>query len=494
MSNPSKLTHSDELIASKESILDNKPERPHESASQKVKDAAKAGIRTKAERFAKQVEQNGNSNPAIHGAMDGYDLPPELLNTLDQVRMYRLRQIQRQLRKENLPGVILLNTVNTRYATDVVDQTLYSSHFETRFVYVPAEDGRLATVIDYAYLPFLSEGIPTSYPATPDDVFPAYYYFAAGQNAEMWADKFAALADRLTKEFAGGSNIVAVDGLSQLGVSAIERLPVVPGQGPYKVVDGQKAVQQARAIKSDLEIPFIQYCLDKVCQPSLKEVNDITDKLSGGETENFIFSKIAQKNLDEGGQWLEPRRVPSGERTWPELREASWKTLEKDELLSITTDVISCFGYQISCARTWIVNPTNTNPQLHEKYKALYKVAYEQIQHNIRNLKAGATFESLSRNAYAVPARYKANQTPIIYQGVGMSNEWPTIPNAGLWSKLGYDGVLAKGMVIGVQSYISDADENTVSPWGIRLETMVHVTDWGPVELLGYPYDAYLLS
>ena len=494
MSNPSMLTHSDELIASKESILDNKPERPHEDASAEEKAAARTAVKEKAEQFAKQVEKNGNSDPAIHGAMDGYELPPELSNSLDQARLYRLRQLQKHLRAENLPGVFLFNPVNTRYASDVTDQTLYSSHFETRMVYVPAAEGRLATVIDYGYLPFTSEGIPTSYPVTPDDVFPAYYYFAAAQNSRKWADNFAQLVDRLIREFQPESNIVAVDGLSQLGVDAIRKLTTTAKEVPCKVVDAQKPVQRARAIKSNLEIPFIQYCLDQACQPALQAANEITDKLADGVTENYIFSKLAQKNIDQGGQWLETRRVTSGERTWPEFREASWKTLKADELVSITTDMISCFGYQVSCGRTWIVNPTSANPALHEEYKALYKVAYEQIQQNKKKLVAGATFKELSKNSYAVPDQYKANQTPIIYQGVGMSNEWPTIPNAELWNELGYEGVLESGMVLSVQSYISYAEDATPSPWGIRLETMVHVTKQGPVELFSYPYDAYLLS
>ena len=59
-------------------------------------------------------------------------------------------------------------------------------------------------------------------------------------------------------------------------------------------------------------------------------------------------------------------------------------------------DMIGPMGYCADISRTWLCGPGKPSKQ----QKALYKLAYEEVHHNISVLKAGMTFREFSRKAF----------------------------------------------------------------------------------------------
>lgn len=93
--------------------------------------------------------------PVQNGAMD-HSVPPK---DLDAVRRYRLGRLQSEMQRLYVPALLLLDPVNTRYATDCTNMQIWCMHFENRCVFVPANGP--VTLLDYADMPFMAEGLPT---------------------------------------------------------------------------------------------------------------------------------------------------------------------------------------------------------------------------------------------------------------------------------------------------------------------------------------------
>ena len=65
-----------------------------------------------------------------------YSAPPV---DLDTVRLYRLNRVRGELQKRDYAAVVLLDPINTRYATDVTNMQVWSMHNEQRYVLVFAD-------------------------------------------------------------------------------------------------------------------------------------------------------------------------------------------------------------------------------------------------------------------------------------------------------------------------------------------------------------------
>jgi Xaa-Pro dipeptidase len=132
-----------------------------------------------------------------HGALEHTDPPTDL----DAVRLYRLDRLRSEMRRRDIAGLLLFDQINTRYATDATNMQVWSSHYETRCVFV-ALDGPVV-LFDYADHPHLAEGLPT---VDEYRVMPSFYYFTAGPHAEEQARRFAdQIADLMRRH--GGATV-----------------------------------------------------------------------------------------------------------------------------------------------------------------------------------------------------------------------------------------------------------------------------------------------
>jgi len=411
----------------------------------------------------KRLKQR-NAAPVQHGAME-YSEPP---TDLDDVRLYRLNRIRDELKKHDYAGALLFDPLNTRYATDSTNMQIWCMHYETRCVLIMA-DGPVV-LFDYANLAHLAEGLPT---IDEYRVMNVFYYFAAGTSSEAWAKKFGQQIDDVLEKHGGANRRLAVDRLSHVGIDALRSLGI-------EIFDGQEVTEIARSIKSAGEVRLMEASID-VCQTGMTAMQE---SLQAGITENALWAILQEANTRLGGEWLETRLLSSGDRTNPWFRECSMRTIEDGDMVCFDTDLIGPYGYCADISRAWVCGGNGNDEQ-----KRLYRYAYEQLQHNIELLKPGASFRDVSMQSWQIPPEFSRNTYDCIVHGVGLSDEWPSIPCARDFDDLGYDGEIMPGMVLAAESYIGTEG----GAEGIKLEQMILITESGNRLLSDYPFEKQLL-
>ena len=87
------------------------------------------------------------------------------------------------------------------------------------------------------------------------------------------------------------------------------------------------------------------------------------------------------------------------------------------------------------------------------------------------------------------PEEFMARRYPVMSHGIGMADEWPSIPWPVDWDKEGYDGVLEENMAICIESYIG----SEFGGEGVKLEEQIVVTKDGYQQMSTFPYEYSLL-
>lgn len=413
----------------------------------------------------KFIDQSNEKEQAVqHGAM-AFTTPP---TDLDEVRLYRLERIRKELRKHDYAGILLFDPLNTRYATDSSNMQIWCMHYETRCVLVMT-DGPVV-LFDYANLPFLAEGLPT---IDEYRVMDAYYYFAAGSNSQAWSKEFGHQINDVITAHGGGNRRLAIDRLSHQGADAIR-------SNNIEIFDGQEVTELARVIKSPGEIILMKTAI-ATCEKGMAAMHKA---LQPGITENALWAKLQEVNIASGGEWIETRLLASGPRTNPWFHECSMRTIEEGDMVSFDTDLVGPYGYCADISRAWVCG---NKPS--EEQKRLYQYSYEQVQHDVDILKPGMTFKEVAEAAWPIPSEFNANRYGCMIHGVGLADEWPSIPYPSDYEKYGYEGVLEANMILSVESFIGSESGRE----GVKLEEMVLITETGVERLSSYPFEESML-
>ena len=395
-----------------------------------------------------------------HGAMEYSEAPVDL----DVVRLYRLGRLRDELIKRDYAGALLFDQINTRYATDATNMQVWSSHYETRCVFVPAEGP--VVLFDYANHPHLAEDLPT---VDEYRVMPSFYYFAAGANAADQAREFGRQIIDLMKAHGAGNKRLAIDRLSHMGVDAIRA-------GGIEVMDGLAVAEHAREVKSAEELVLMRKSI-AVCEAGMGAMHEA---LEPGVTENALWARLHQTNIALGGEWIETRLLSSGPRTNPWFRECSMREIEKGDMVSFDTDLIGPYGYCADISRAWVCGAKPSDEQ-----RRLYAKAVEQIEHNKGVLKAGKSFREVSEQAWPIPEEFASRRYSSLIHGVGLADEYPSIKHWSDFDAKGYDGVLKAGTTLCVESFIGVEGGRE----GVKLEEQVLITEDGIEQLSSYPLE-----
>jgi len=408
--------------------------------------------------------QSRGRAPVQHGAME-YSTPP---TDLDEVRLYRLGRIRQELRRHDYAGVLLFDPLNIRYATDSSNMQVWCTHFETRCALIMT-DGPVV-LFDYNDLEFLVDGLPT---IDEYRLMKVFYYFAAGPNAKEWAKEFGNQIDDVMTEHSAGNRRLAIDRLSHLGTDAIRSHGI-------EIFDGQEVTEIARSIKSPGEIVLVEASVEVAHQGMAA----MQAALQPGISENALWAKLQEVNIRMGGEWIETRLLTSGHRTNPWFRECSMRAIEEGDLVSFDTDMIGPYGYCADISRAWLCGNDPTSEQ-----RRLYSNAYEQVHRNIELLRPGTSFREYSQKSWAIPPEFAKLSYDCIIHGVGLADEWPSIPCWADFERYGYDGMIQPGMILCVESYIGNEGGHE----GVKLEQMVLITDDGNRVLSTYAFEEELL-
>ena len=203
-------------------------------------------------------------------------------------------------------------------------------------------------------------------------------------------------------------------------------------------------------------------------------------------SENELWSVLHQGVIALGGDYVETRLLSSGPRTNPWFQETGDRRLSENEIVALDTDVVGCHGYYCDFSRTFHTGPADPTPRQRE----LYRVAREQVHHNLQLLRAGTSFREYSERAWEIPERFVANRYYLSAHGCGMTGEYPYLYHAMDFEQSGYDGVIEPGMTLCVESYIGEENGRE----GVKLEQQVLITEDGQELLSTFPFESALLD
>ncbi len=386
------------------------------------------------------------------------------------LRAYRLRRVREQLRAHDYAACLLLDPINIRYATGSRNYTMFQMHTPSRYLFVPSEGP--VTLFDAEVVHHVARGLETI-----DEIRPAklFNFFFSGSRLREFLDGWASEIADLFHSRAGGSKRLAVDRCDVLCGDALRR------QG-IDLFDGQGPLELARAIKSSEEI----LCMNVALSVADIAMARMREALKPGITENELWSVLYQTNVAMGGEWLDARLLVSGDRTNPWFQECSDRRIRPGDLVAFDTDMPGPFGYCADVSRTFHCGPGK--PSTHQR--DLYKLAYEELQHNLALVKAGVTFRELAERAYRQPPEYVGNRYMLLAHGIGMCDEWPSIYYRQDFDRIGYDGVLEENMTICLESYMGEVGGRE----GVKLEQQILITTDGYELLSHFPFEEELLA
>jgi Xaa-Pro dipeptidase len=401
--------------------------------------------------------------PSLDRASRGSDID------LPSVRAYRLGRVRAEMRKRDIAALIISDPVNIRYATGARNMQIFCAR-NTPSRYLIVTENR-TILYEFTGCEHLAKGLETI-----DEVRPSstVSFVAAGPaiaaREKAWA---ADMAATLT-ELVGHKPTVGIERMNAGAAIALA------GHG-VRLVDAQEPIEMARAIKSAEEMK----CVIASLRATEVAVGKLRDAIQPGMSENELWSVLHQSVIAQDGDYVETRLLSAGRRTNPWFQETSSHVIEANQLIALDTDVVGCHGYYSDFSRTFHAGPDEPS----ENQRAIYKLAHEQVHHNIGIIRPGMTFREYSDKAWNIPQKYHANRYYLSAHGCGMTGEYPYLYHHADFPASGYDGEIQPGMTLCVESYIGEEGGQE----GVKLEQQLFVTETGTRLLSLFPFEETLL-
>lgn len=389
---------------------------------------------------------------------------------MPKLRGYRLDRLRRQIRSMGYGAGLFFDPINIRYATGRRSHAAFGLHIAGRAAFVPA-DGPVVLFDSEAY-GYMAEPLETIDECRPNK--PLSFFFG-GERTREHAKWHAKEVAALMKKHARGNKRIALDRIDLYLSRALE-------SHGLELTDGQEVVERARSIKSPEEI----LCMNYAIAAAETGMARMREALEPGMTENELWSILHQTNIAMGGEWIDARLMASGNRTNPWGQESSDRVIRPGEIVAFDTDMIGPFGYCADISRTFLCPPGKPS----RRQKELYKLAHEEVHHNIGILKAGMSFRDFSRKAFKPPKNCIPTRYVVVAHGIGMCDEYPSIYYPVDWDRVGFDGVIEENMTLCIESYVGPVGEGQ----GVKLEQQVLVTAKGAVPLSKFPFEDAFLS
>ena len=387
------------------------------------------------------------------------------------LRLGRLTRLRAEMARLGFAALVLTDPHNVRYATGARNMMPFVLRNPARYVFVPLEGP--VVLFEFAGCEHLERDNPAI-----DDirVSTTVSYVARGplldETARAWAREIAAL---MRQHCPGETQI----GLERIDARAVGCL----AEKGFTILDAQVPAEMARSIKTPEEIACSKRSM--VCVMAAEQA--LQDAVRPGITENELWAEFHRYVIANDGDYVETRLLSSGERTNPWFQETGARVIRAGELIAHDTDVIGPHGYYADFSRTFLCGDNRPSPE----QRALYRLAHEQIQHNMALIKPGRTFREITEAAWTIPEPYYARRYYLMLHGIGATGEYPYIVyEADYDSGRDYDGVVEPNMTLCVESFIGHENGGE----GVKLEQQVLVTETG-VELMStFPFDDRLLG
>lgn len=381
----------------------------------------------------------------------------------DRMLAYRLERIRNELRGVDAAMCVLVSPISLRYAIDCSAYALFQSHVPTSYLFVPQEG---PVVIHSVYgSPGMADEVRAGRPIA---------FFDAGDNLPDSAADLARDVSTYLSEIGTDNRRVAIEYVNPSITRALMRRGL-------EVTDGVAIVERARLIKSPEEIQCMKWSI-AVAELGLEKM---TEALRPGVTELQLWGLLNYTNLANNGNWHDGRMLASGPRTNPWLQEATQRPIENGDLVAVDTDMIGPWGYCADVSRTFHCGPARPT----RRQKEIYRLAVDEIEHNLQLIKPGLALSEFRRHSYVPPEEFHEGAYPCIIHGVGLCDEYPRVDPV-FRGVAHYDDTLQPGMVICVESFMGATGERE----GVKLEQQVLITEDGYELLSNYPLEESLLS
>lgn len=398
------------------------------------------------------------------------DQAPESLGIdLRAVRLYRLGRVRAEMRKRAISALVICDPVNIRYTTGTRNMQIFCAR-NTPSRYLIVTEHR-TILFEFTGCEHLAAGYETI-----DEVRPSATasFVAAGPGIAARERAWAADIVATITELVGPHATIGLERMNAGTAIAMAQLGV-------RIVDAQEPIEMARCIKSAEELK----CVIASLRASEVAVGRLREAIRPGITENELWSVLHQSVIARNGDYCETRLLSAGRRTNPWFQETSSHRIGENELIALDTDVVGCHGYYSDFSRTFHSGPGKPS----EAQRTLYKLAYEQVHHNMDILKPGMSFREYADRAWNIPAKYHANRYYLSAHGVGMTGEYPYLYHHADFATAGYDGEILPGMTLCVESYIGEDGGRE----GVKLEQQLLMTETGIEVLSEFPFEDDLL-
>jgi Xaa-Pro dipeptidase len=377
------------------------------------------------------------------------DLSPFGVN-LERLTSQRLARLQQAMKQQGLGALMLTDHQNIRYATNSVFMLGLRATAIQRFVLVPARGAPL---------------ICQRETARKRGEMPRFDAYMFAMRPPVATKDFVAQAVAGLQELGVGGEPVGVDVLNLEAVEGLKNANI-------RMVDGWRALNQARAVKTVDELQLIRWTTrakergyDLVRQ-ALHNSNLPEDRLS-----RIMLDYLLDQGFEAGSEFISIYDSSRDARPHTEPMGADLVVVEGDLVICDAT-VAGPGGYYSDFARTF------SRGQPTPASRARYREAYQSLQAALPLIKPGPCSEFFARFGKHGSARLPGLDG---FHGVGLCiYEAP-------WLRGGdpeeYSVILEENMIIALE----------INHNPVKLEHLLRVTDKGVEILSTYPLDPELI-
>lgn len=379
------------------------------------------------------------------------DLTPFGVNA-ERLAGERLARLQAAMKQENLGALLLTDWINIRYATNTVMMLGLRATAIQRFVLVPVEGAPLICQRELSR--------KSSYRSMRFDAF------MFGMRPPVATQDFAAQAANGLRELRVARERVGVDCLNLEAVEALRHIGI-------KLVDGTRAVNRARAVKTTDEVQLIRWTT-KAKETGYDRVRRAlhASDLPEERLSRIMLDHLLDQGFEAGSEFISIYDSSRAEtRPHNEPMGCDLVVVEGDLVITDAT-VAGPGGYYSDFARTF----SRGSPTAQSRTR--YQEAYETLQQALSLIKPGVCTE-----AYARFGKNASKKLPGFdgFHGVGLCiYEAP-------WFRGGdpekYRVTLEENMIVALE----------INHYPVKLEHLLRVTESGAEVLSTYPMDPELV-
>ena len=238
-------------------------------------------------------------------------------------------------------------------------------------------------------------------------------------------------------------------------------------------VDADDVFLRVRALKSDVEIPYIVEAY-RITEDAMKAALDAAEP---GKREWELEAIARSKMVLAGAEGTSyPAWVCSGPNSPLSLCRSTDRPIEQNELVQFTFGA-KYMGYCGNMCRPFSIGEPPA------KARKLMEVALEAINYGLSAIRPGVVANDLFQGYYDILARYGFEDFTLYgpAHGTGISEV------DGLWLAKNADFTIQRNMLFNVDIWLSDGE------YGLRYEDGILVTDTGIRELTSYRREVIIL-